>query len=154
MFKHGRTRKVKPKVFWDDDEIEFVDEYTYLGIPFLSNLNTATVCARFIKKAKCAENQLFGVFFRSKTKTLTSRTKLYDSLVKSMLTYCLPIWGIDHSDKLEIFQNNFLRRMCNIPKCSPNWFTRLETNKILIQFEVIKMYYFSLIDFSTNLMIA
>jgi hypothetical protein len=111
MFKYGRVRKVRPKVFWGNDEIEFVNEYTYLGVPFYSNLSTAPVCNYFLKRAKGAENQLFNLFYRSKMKTMLSRTKLYDCLVKSMLTYCCSIWGIDNIEKLEIFQNNFLRRL-------------------------------------------
>jgi hypothetical protein len=42
-----------------------------------SNVNTSTVCIRFIKRSQML---LFSVFFRSKMK------KLYNILVKSMLT--------------------------------------------------------------------
>jgi hypothetical protein len=50
MFKYGRPGKVKPKVFWDDTELEFVNEYTYLRVPFRSNLNAAPVCCNFTKE--------------------------------------------------------------------------------------------------------
>jgi hypothetical protein len=138
MFKYGKARKVKPKVFWDDNEIEFVDEYLYLGVPFYSNFSSIPVSVYFIKKAKCAENQLFNLFYRSKIKTLPSRTKLYNCLVKSMLSYCCSIWGIENIDKLEVFQNNFIRRMLNVPRNAPNWFIRLESNVMSIRFEFIK----------------
>jgi hypothetical protein len=56
MFKHGKPRKNKPKIFWDDNEIEFVDEYVFLGVPFYSNFSSSPVCVYLTKKAKCAEN--------------------------------------------------------------------------------------------------
>jgi hypothetical protein len=43
MFKYGREHKVKPKVFWNDFEIEFVNSYVYLGVNFHSNLNTINI---------------------------------------------------------------------------------------------------------------
>jgi hypothetical protein len=138
MFKYGRERKVKPKVYWMDTEIEFVNMYTYLGVNFYSNLNTSSVCAHFLKKAKSGENHVFNVMWRCNMKTLDSRMKLYYTLVKSLLTYCSSIWGIDHIDKLEVFQNNFLRRLLNLPKKSPNWYGRLETNSHSIEVDFVK----------------
>jgi hypothetical protein len=138
MFKYGRERKVKTKVYWMDAEIEFVNMYTYLGVKFYSNLNTSYVCAHFIKKAKIGENQVFNVMWRYKLKTLDSRMKLYHTLIKSLLTYCSAIWGIDHTDKLEVFQNNFLLRLLNLLKKSPNWYGRLETNRYSIEVEYVK----------------
>jgi hypothetical protein len=64
--------------------------------------------------------------------------KLYHTLVKSLLTYCSSLWGIDRIDKLEVFQNNFPRRLLNLPKKSPNWYGRLETNCNSIEVEFVK----------------
>jgi hypothetical protein len=138
MFKYGRERKDKPKIFWDDFELQYVSMYTYLGVNFHSNLSTSQVCSQFLKKAKNAENLLFNVMWRSKIRTFASRIKLYHSLVKSMLTYCSPIWCINHVEKLEIFQNNFIRRLLNLPRKSPNWYGRLETNCNSIEVSYLK----------------
>jgi hypothetical protein len=37
-----------------------------------------------------------------------------------------------------VFQNNFIRRMLNLPRNAPNWFIRLESNLMSIRFEFIK----------------
>jgi hypothetical protein len=138
MFKYGKKRKDTTKVYWEESIIEFVSMYTYLGVDFHSNLSTNPVCSQFLRKAKNAENQLFNVMWRCKMNTIDSRMKLYNSLVKSMLSYCSSIWGIDHLHKLEIFQNNFIRRMLNLPRKSPNWYGRLEFNCSSIECDYMK----------------
>jgi len=127
LFKYGKPRNNLPKVYWGENEIEFVKEYTYLGVPFYSNFNMADACQNFISKAKNAENLLFSLMYRSKIKTTHSRLTIYKSLVKSMLSYCSTIWGIDCINRLEIFQNNFLRRLYRLPKIASKWFIRMET---------------------------
>jgi hypothetical protein len=76
--------------------------------------------------------------WRSKVKTLDSRIKLYQCLSKSMLTYCSTAWSIDHIDKLEIFQNNFIRRLLNLLRRSLNWYGRLELNCDSIEYDYMK----------------
>jgi hypothetical protein len=138
MFKYGRERKVQPSVFWDNNIIYYVRMYTYLGVNFYANLDMNPVCLQFIKKAKNAENQLFSVMWRSKTRTFDSRLKVYNSLVKSVLNYCSPVWGIENVNKLKIFQNNYLRRLFNLPRKSPNWFCRLECDCYSIEYDYMK----------------
>jgi hypothetical protein len=44
IYRQGNRRIFKPKVFWNDGEIEIVDKYVYLGVPFYSNLKYQTTC--------------------------------------------------------------------------------------------------------------
>jgi hypothetical protein len=55
-----------------------------------------------------------------------------------VLNYCSPVWGIENVDKPEIFQNNYLRRLFNLPRKSPNWFCRLEFDCYSIECDYMK----------------
>jgi hypothetical protein len=67
---------LQPTVFWDNNIIDFVRMYTYLGVNFHANLDMNPVCAHFIKEAKNAENQLLSVMWRSKMRTFDGRLKV------------------------------------------------------------------------------
>jgi hypothetical protein len=138
MFKYGRERNVHPTVFWDNNIIDFVRMYTDLGVNFYANLDMNPVCAHFIKKAENGENQLFSVTWRSKMRTFDSRLKVYNSIVKSVLHYRSPVWVIENVDELNIFQNNYLRRLFKLPRKSPNWVCRLECDCYSIEYDYMK----------------
>src|SRR5665811_1758960 len=69
---------------------------------------------------------LCNVFFKSKMKTLESREFVFNSLVKSVIMYCMPIWGIDMIERITVFQNSFIRRIFGLPSKTPIWYLRLE----------------------------
>lgn len=109
IFKINRYKLVKPKLFWCENEIEIVNKYVYLGVPFYENCNFLQTGIDFIKKAEGAEKQLHSLLYRGKIKTLDSRITLFNSPVKSVLLYCSPVWGISMMDKLVTFQNKYMR---------------------------------------------
>ena len=106
-FRNSRKKYVKPKFFWGDGEIESVNMYKYLGVNFYANANFCQTGMNFITKAQAAEKQLHTLFYKSKMRTLKSRTVLFKSLVRSVLLYCSPVWGLELTDRLEIFQNKY-----------------------------------------------
>jgi hypothetical protein len=134
VFRLKRSRKSSvPVIYWGEDQIEIVDKYTYLGVTFYHNLNYKETCSDILRKAKVAEKNLFSVFYRAKIKTFSSRYKLFDTLVKSILMYCSSIWGTNQVNTFNVFQNKFLRKLFCLPNKTPNWFLRLETHSISLE---------------------
>lgn len=127
MFRTGRHKITKPDIMWDDDRsIEIVNTYTYLGVPFYENLDYNKTCNHFMGRANGGVNSLFSMFYRSKIKTLSSRIKLFDSLIRSVVMYCATIWGVECMNKFNVLQTKFLRRLFQLPQKTPNWFLRIE----------------------------
>jgi hypothetical protein len=92
VFRYKRRKKSSvPKLFWGGEIIEVVEKYKYQGVTFHSNLNYQLICDNFITRAKLTENEFFFLFSKSNIKTFGSRIKLFESLVRSVLTYCSPI---------------------------------------------------------------
>jgi hypothetical protein len=139
VFRRKKSKRSSiPVLMWGNEVIEVVDKYTYLGVTFHWNLNFSNTVDGFLCKARVAEKHLFDIFRRSKMKTFDSRIKLFDSLVRSVLLYCSPIWGLNHIESLVVFQNKFLRRLFNLPNKTPAWFLRLELNVKSLEIYVIK----------------
>lgn len=152
-FRNSKKKYVKPKFFWGKGEIEPVKKYKYLGVYFHENVNFRETGMEFTKKAQNAECQLHLIFVQSKLKTLKSRTTLFNSLIKSVLLYCSPIWGLELTEKLEIFQNKFLRNIFQLPPKTPSRFLRLESNTTSIEVNLMKQslkFFSKIIQFPRN----
>nr|XP_022299023.1 uncharacterized protein LOC111107908 [Crassostrea virginica] len=93
--------------------VETVDDFTYLGSVISADNGTKEDINTRLSKARSA-------FARSiwKSKVYNKKTKIhiYNSNVKSVLLYGSECWRIIQSDlqKLEVFQNNCLRRIQGI----------------------------------------
>jgi hypothetical protein len=140
IFRKRGNLKCIPCFFWGESSIEVVEEYKYLGVPFHAKIMSGDkkTAQYFLQKAKLAENGLHQLFFRSKVRTLRSRLTLFNSLVQSVLLYCSPVWALTEHELLTSFQSNFLKRVLNLPKYTPRWFVRLETNATPIKFYFFK----------------
>jgi hypothetical protein len=88
IFRIGKSKFCKPKVFWGDEEIEIVDTYVYLGVPFNSNMNYNMCGGYFVQKSMQPQRDLFSLFFKAKINNLSVRLQLFDSLVTSVLLFC------------------------------------------------------------------
>jgi hypothetical protein len=128
----------KPKVFWGEEEIEIVDKYVYLGVPFYANMKYAATGNDFINKGLRAQRELFSLFFKAKLQNIDVRLQLFDSLVKSVLLYCSHIWGVTYVKQITVFQMQFLRRMFHLPKYTQHWFLMLESNSKPIVLSFVK----------------
>jgi len=128
-FHTGRDKNNLPEIRWGDEEqIEYADEYKYLGVTFKAKVNPTTMADQFIRKGKMASEYVFKLFYNGKIQTLQSRLLIYNSLCKSVLLYCVQFWGLFNLKRLEVFQNLFLRRCLHLPRHTSAAFLRLETN--------------------------
>jgi hypothetical protein len=141
IFRRGKRLATDPVFTWGDEQVEIVDKYIYLGVPFYSDMNKfdERVCSDFIAKAKLAENSLIQLFNRSRLTTLRNRILLFNSMVRSVLLYCSSTWALSVIDKLEMYQINFFRRILGLPKYTPHWLIRLETGTTQIRSFVLKL---------------
>jgi len=104
IFRNNNRRKLnQPLVYCNDETIEVVDKYTYLGVTSYGKIDYNEMCNNFVNKALVAEKNLFSLFYKSKIKTLDSRIKLFDSMVKSVLMYCSNIWDISVTQRLTLY---------------------------------------------------
>jgi hypothetical protein len=77
IFRQGNARRNKPKILWGEHEIEIVDSYTYLGVPFYGKMTYSKTADHFITKGKQTKRELFNLFFKAKIYNLDVKFSLF-----------------------------------------------------------------------------
>lgn len=140
VFRKGCGRiSEKIQFKWGDEPIEIVNKYTYLGVPFSCSGKFTVAREHFISKAKCATLSLTKLIESAKINELHTIKKLFQSLVKSVLLYSFPVWGLQSFEELSSFQIQFYRRLYYIPMEAPRWFIRLELGLDDINSHMLKL---------------
>jgi hypothetical protein len=138
IFRLGKSNFCKPKIFWGDEEIEIVDTYVYLGVPFNSNMNYNMCGGYFVQKGMQAQRELFSLFYKANIYNISVRLQLFDSLVKSVLLYCSHVWGVKFLNNIKSFQMQFLRKLFCLPKYTQHWFLMMESHSHPIELSLVK----------------
>jgi hypothetical protein len=115
IFRQGNVKVKNCKIFWGEDELNIVNKYIYLGVPFHGNMKYSCTADSFVSKAMQAQQDLFNLFYRAKMNNIETRLYLFDCLVKSVLFYCSHIWGVSVFSKFKLFQMQFLRKLFKLP---------------------------------------
>jgi hypothetical protein len=147
IFRVGKSKLRKPKLFWGDEEIEIVDKYAYLGVPMNGNMSYSQISDNYVPKGMQAQRALCGLFFKAYIKNLDVRLYLFECLVKSVLFYCCQIWGVSLLHGMKSFQIQFLR-LFRLPKYLQIWFLMLESQSKSIHVSFLK----NLLFFVTKIM--
>jgi hypothetical protein len=111
---------------WDNETVDRVESYVYLGVPFHEQLDFQVTKNYFIKKSEIALRELKSLIYRSKMNDFCSILQLFYSFVRSVFSYCSPIWGINFTDSYERLRIQFLKELFNLPVSTPAFFVRLE----------------------------
>ena len=125
IFSRRRVRR-DINLTWEETKIQRARTYTYLGVPFNETLNLSLVKDHFFTKAKRAIGDLQCIIFKSKMNNLECILSLYNSLIRSVVSYCAPIWGVKFIHEFEHVRIRFLKTLFLLPKLTPHWFVRLE----------------------------
>jgi hypothetical protein len=130
IFRKGGRISKKDAFYWDDQPVEVMPQYVYLGVPFSSSGLFCNGAEYFIKKGLAAISALWPTLTKISTSLMTIRLRLFDSMVKSVLSYALPVWGLRYLDNIERVQLVFLRRVLLVSRCTPGYMLRLESGLV------------------------
>jgi hypothetical protein len=135
--RHSKERLI---LTWNGKKIDRVREYIYLGVPFSEVPNFKAALVHFKNKAKVAISNITGLIYTSKMNSFSSMVSLYNSMVRSILNYCSPIWGLSYYEDIEKLRLNFIRKIFSLPTAAPSWFLRLElSNHVNSEIEYVKL---------------
>lgn len=128
-FHKGRIKR-NPFLFYEDEKIEVVNTYRYLGVNFSASGSFGPFCKDLIKKAKGTTELMIGVLGRARSDFWESKMKLYDAAVLPSFMHGSEVWGFPCADAIEKAQLHFLKRILLLNKNTPNWLVRLETGRL------------------------
>jgi hypothetical protein len=109
-----------------------------LGVPFKWNGRYERAASEFTTKGLSAQAAVLSVLNKTKQFDLHLSKKLFESIVKSTALHGAGIWGFRHADSLEKVQQQYSKRVFNLPFCTPRYFIRLETGSPHISQEILK----------------
>jgi hypothetical protein len=129
VFRRAGPISKSDKFTWNGLGIEVVNNYTYLGVPFHFTGNFYLASTEFVRKGLAAQGAAMTASKIMKNFNIDVPTKLYNSIVKSTALYGAGLWGFLHCKPLERVQQQFFRRILQLPTCTPGYFIRLETGQ-------------------------
>ena len=138
IFSRGKLRNI-PDFTFGADNLEVVDDYTYLGVTF--NFNGKFKKA-IDKQISAARRALFVLQKRARTLKLPIdlQLELFDKTILPILLYQVygsEIWGFSkHVEQIEIFYHKFLKGLLHINSRTPDPMVYGETGKTPIKINI------------------
>ena len=120
---HFRTRTQQQSVFkfsLNNNALEYVDKYKYLGIVLDEHLDFNTTASVLAGSAGRALGSISSKFRHLKGLGFKTFTTLYHSGVVPILDYCSSIWGYQKLDQVDTIQNRAIRFYLGVHKYAPN----------------------------------
>ena len=128
IFSKGKVRKHKSFKF-NDNDLEVVDDYTYLGVVFNYNNKFKKAQINQICKAKRA---MYSLMIKAKKLRLPVdiQLDLFDRLVVPILIYGCEVWGFENLKQIEIVHTQYCRYLLKVRKNTMNCMTLGELGRL------------------------
>ena len=131
----GRYRNQKYEFFYNNQKLECVDDFIYLGICFtkkgltnkaITNRETASKKAMFSFMTKCKQNHL----------PIEVQLDVFQKTVVPCMLYGGELWGFNKAECLEIIQKKILKYSLKLKMSTPTVMLYLETGYFPIECEI------------------
>ena len=153
IFSKGKKDFKKFQFWCGNSEIEIVERYKYLGVVFTYNGNMKHSADELYKKGLKAFFKLKSQFLNFENIPIKISLKLFDTLIRPIITYGCEIWFSDYKFDLKNINNlnteklhhKMLKTILGVKRQTSNLACRLECKKepvlIYIMSQMYKFYY-------------
>ena len=138
IFRNGGKLKKGEKVKFNNEELEIVKEYKYLGIWLAQANSYNNHIKKTARKFQGTMNSVWGIWKRAKINNLNKRMFLTDSIVKSSCLYGSEIWGWGRKEEIEKIQGNYVKRALGLDRNTPSYIWRVEAGRNSLEIETRK----------------
>ena len=118
IFSRGKVRKTGSFTF-NNQALEVVDDYVYLGITFNYNNSFRKAQAKQLNQARRAMYSMLNKIYHLDL-PVDIQIELFDQLVLPILLYGSEIWGFDVIRDLEVFHMKFCKQILKVNKSTAN----------------------------------
>jgi len=142
IFKeHLRQLKREEKWYLNDQPLEVVNEYKYLGVRMAYNTSFHPHLKQKLSDAKLALNCSWRSVLGNKNVKLSAKYKVFQAAVESILCYAAQVWGLEKVDEVENLLRYFIKRIFSLPSNTPNYMIYLETGLSPLYLDTLKMHF-------------
>ena len=119
VFKNGGRKNKLDKWFYNNQEIETVTEFKYLGFLFSSSGKFKKGLDNLLTRGEKALFDMKSSIENFNIMQFDMKMSLFDSLVKSVICYGCEIWGFCEAKRLDTFYLSFLKSTLGVRKTTP-----------------------------------
>ncbi|XP_043480334.1 uncharacterized protein LOC122510015 [Leptopilina heterotoma] len=123
---------------YGNSSIEVTSEYVYLGVTFHRSCSFASAANKATSAANSAVGALRKTLSVAKIDSWEVCSKLFRSLVVSILAYGCLVWGLNFLEMIEKVQLSFIKGWLYLPSCTSSFAIRLETGSKHLAYIVFK----------------
>jgi len=134
IFSSGKVRN-HPDFIYNDNILEVVNDYTYLGVTINYNGLFNKAVSKQIDQARRA---MYGLISKARKLQLPIdiQCELFNQIVLPILLYGSEVWGFHNLNYIEIFHRKFLKQILKLHKGTPNCMVYGESGHINIYYIV------------------
>ena len=112
VFRNGGVVKQTEKWYYNNNVIDIVPCYKYLGVYFTSTMSWSKTHTVLSMQAKKAINYILRLRKHFGNINISDMLKMFDTSVKPILCYGSQIWGYQYVDKIEKVHIQFCKKIC------------------------------------------
>ena len=131
VFSRGKIRKI-PIFKFENDIVEVVDEYVYLGTTFNYNNKFRKAQVKQINQARRAMYSLLSKTYQLHL-PMDILIELFDQLVLPILLYGSEVWGFETIKDLELLHMKFCKQILNVRKNTANCMVLGELGRLKLE---------------------
>ena len=135
-------RLIRDQIFLNEQLLENVREYKYLGFIFTPSGEIRTGLQDLRDRGFKALQAIKGKMGESFNRDVITALNLYDSLIKPILTYASDFWGclkLPQSNPIEILHMKVLKQILGVQKQTANLGVLLELGRTPLDIDCIKL---------------
>ena len=153
VFRKGGILPRDMRFLYNDQEMEIVKSFSYLGIVFTPGGSFSNAQTTLAGQAQKAVFKLNSYLYNFADLTPSHVLNLFDKLVSPILCYCSEVWGFCKADKIERVHLQFCKSLLGVKQSTQNTFIYGELGRmpyqILRYFNIIK-YWLKVINKGEN----
>ena len=128
VFKKGGKKSILDKWHYNNQEIETVTTFKYLGFVFSSTGTFSKGIDNTILSGQRAFYNLSSNLENFDSMFVNTQLSLFNSLVSPVLSYACEIWGFAEAKKIETLHLRFLKKILRVRKTTPSCIVYKECN--------------------------
>lgn len=119
--------------------MEYVDNYTYLGITFNRNGSFKVQAENAIANGRKSLNRVKSIIAKAGTLNWDVSLQLYNSIVSPTTVYGAETWGLLYLEEVEKVQVGFFKSLLSLPFCTPGYMVRIEMGLRKLKLKILRM---------------
>ncbi len=153
IFRKGGQLSRNLRFYYENNDIEIVKKFTYLGIVFTPGGSFNETQSLLAGQAQKAIFKLNKYLYKFTDITPLHRIQLFDKLINPILNYGAEICGFYHANQIERVHLQFSKRLLGVKKSTQNDFIYGELGRtplLIRRYIIIIKYWFKILLSSEN----